>query len=327
MSAPSVAGARLRPIAFPAEVETVVDLLLEINQHDQPGWFPTVPGLTNDWAPTSSFFPDRDLQGLEVDGRLVGLARHSWRDRPAVVNHRVELWVHPDHRRVGHGTRLLEWAEARARESATEPHGLDPTKPHQIGGNGPDNVPAVDGFAVAHGFAPYRFHFEMRRSLTDPIPDVPLPDGLAIRPAAPEHLRAVYDADEEAFQDHWDHAEPVEGDYERFVGDPDLDPSLWQVAWDGDQVAGLIINTIYQRENELEGVLLGWLDSVATRRPWRARGLAGALIVRSMAALRDRGMTEAGLGVDAENPSGALRLYEKFGFRRIRTWTFYRMPL
>jgi ribosomal protein S18 acetylase RimI-like enzyme len=74
-------------------------------------------------------------------------------------------------------------------------------------------------------------------------------------------------------------------------------------------------------------VLVGWLDSVATRRPWRGRGLAGALIVRSMAALRDRGMTEAGLGVDAENPSGALRLYERFGFRRIRTWTFYQRPL
>jgi GNAT superfamily N-acetyltransferase len=327
MSAPSVAGARLRPIDFPAEVEGVVDLLLEINKHDQPGWFPSVPALTNDWAPTSTFFPDRDLQGLELDGRLIGLARHSWRDRPAVVNHRLEVFVHPDHRRQGHGSRLLAWAEARARDSAMEPHALDPAKPHQVGGNGPDNVPGVDGFAAARGFAPYRFHFEMRRPLADPIPDVPLPAGLEIRPATPDQFRAIYDADEEAFRDHWDHAEPVEGDYERFVGDPDLDPTLWQIAWDGDEIAGLIINTIYERENELEGVLLGWLDSVATRRPWRGRGLAGALIVRSMTALRVRGMTEAGLGVDAENPSGALRLYEKFGFRRMKTWTFYRKPL
>jgi GNAT superfamily N-acetyltransferase len=327
MSALARAGARLRPVDFPGEVEAVVELLTEINSHDQPGWFPSVPGLTNDWAPTSTFFPDRDLQALELDGRLVGLARHSWRERPAVVNHRVELWVRPESRRRGLGTELLAWAEARARDSAMEPHGLDPAKPHQLGGAGPDNVPAADGFAGAHGFIPYRFHFEMRRPLADPIPDVPLPDGLELRPVLPEHHRPIWDADAEAFRDHWDHAEPVEGDYERFLGDPDLDPSLWQVAWDGNEVAGLIINTIYRHENEQEGVLVGWLDSVATRRPWRGRGLAGALIVRSMAALRDRGMTEAGLGVDAENPSGALRLYERFGFRRIRTWTFYQRPL
>jgi mycothiol synthase len=321
------APARLRSIAFPAEVEPVVELLTTTNMHDQPGWFPTVPGLTNDWAPTSSFLPERDLQGLELDGRLVGLARHSWRDRPSVVNHRIEVWVHPAHRRRGFGTRLLEWATARARESAMEPHGLDPAKPHQLGGQGPDSVPAAAAFAGAHGFVPYRYHFEMRRPLADPIPDVALPDGLELRPALPEQFRTIWDADEEAFRDHWDHAAPVVGDYEQFLGDPELDPSLWQVAWAGEEVAGLIINTIYARENELEGVLVGWLDSVATRRPWRGRGLAGALIVRSLAALRDRGMTEAGLGVDAENPTDALHLYEKFGFRRIRTWVFYRKPL
>lgn len=328
MTAPSTAAVRLRSIDFPAEVEAVVELVTAINLHDQPGWFPTVPSLTNDWSSTSSFDPARDLQGLELDGRLIGLARHSWRERPAVVNHRVELWIHPEHRRRGHGTRLLDWADGRARASAREIAGVvEAGKPHQLGGNGPDNVPAAGGFAAARGFEPYRFHFEMRRPLADPIADAPLPDGLELRPVTPDHHRPIWDADEEAFRDHWDHAAPVDGDYERFFAEPDLDPTLWQVAWDGDQVAGLIINTIYERENELEGVKLGWLDSVATRRPWRGRGLAGALIVRSLEALRDRGMTEAGLGVDAENPTGALRLYERFGFRRFKTWVFYRRPL
>jgi ribosomal protein S18 acetylase RimI-like enzyme len=101
---------------------------------------------------------------------------------------------------------------------------------------------------------------------------------------------------------------------------------MWQVAWDGDQVAGLVINTIYERENEMEGVKVGWLDSVATRRAWRRRGLAGALIARSLAVLRDRGMDVAGLGVDAENPTGALGLYESFGFSKLRSHVFYRKP-
>ena len=326
MTAPSIAGACLRPIDFPAEVDAVVELILAVNTHDQPGWFPSAPSLVNDWSPTSTFFPDRDLQGLDVDGRLVGLARHSWRERPAVVNHRLELFVHPDMRRQGLGSRLLEWGAARARESAAETLGIEGGKPHQLGGAAPDNVPAANAFAAARGFVPYRHHADMRVSLSEPIRDAQIPDGLEIRPVTPEHHRAIWDADEESFRDHWDHAEPVDGDYERFYGDPDIDTTLWQVAWDGDQVAGLVLNTIYKRENELEGVEMGWVDSVATRRAWRGRGVASALLSRSLHALRERGMDVAALGVDTENPTGALGLYESFGFRRTKTWTFYRKP-
>jgi mycothiol synthase len=317
---------QLRPLDFPAEAEAVVELLTAINRHDQPGWFPSVAGLTNDWAPTGTFFPDRDLQGLTVDGRLVGLARHSWRDRPAVVHHRVEVSVHPDVRRHGLGTRLLAWAEARARESAMESHGIAPDKAHQYGGGASDSLPATALFAAARGFVPYRHHADMRRPLADPIRDAPLPDGLEIRPVREEHHRAIYEADQEAFRDHWDHAEPVEGDYERFFGDPDNDTSLWQIAWDGDEVAGLVINGIYRHENEQTGEQTGWLDSVATRRPWRGRGVAAALIARSLHVLRERGMEIAALGVDTANPTGALGLYESFGFRPKQTWTFYRKP-
>lgn len=318
------AAAALRAIDMAVDVPAIVELITAINIVDQPGWFPTVAGLANDWAPSSTFDPSRDFQGLLLDGRLIGLARHSWRERPGVVNHRLELWTHPEHRRRGHGTRLLAWAEARARASVVEGRGGPQDKPHQFGGSGPDSVAAVGGFATAHGFAPYRYHFDMRRSLADPIPDAPLPEGLEVRPVTPAHHRAIWDADEESFRDHWDHAEPVEGDFERFFGDPDVNPALWHVAWDGDEVAGLVINGIFAHENELMGEKIGWLDSVATRRPWRGRGVAGALIARSLAVLRERGMEVAALGVDAENPTGALRLYESFGFRPRRRWIFYR---
>jgi GNAT superfamily N-acetyltransferase len=101
---------------------------------------------------------------------------------------------------------------------------------------------------------------------------------------------------------------------------------MWQVAWDGDEVAGLVINSIIPVENEETGELVGWLDSVATRRPWRGRGVASALIARSLAVLRERGMEIASLGGDVENPTGALGLYESFGFRPTRRWAFYRKP-
>ena len=316
----------LRAIDFPAEAQAVVDLFQATSKHDRVPWFPTLEQMVNDWSPTGTFDPGRDLQCIEVDGRIVGIGRHSWRERPSVVHHRVEVYVHPEHRRQGHGRRLLAWAEARARAAVTEGTGGPTDKPHQFGSSGPDSVPAAEAFASTMGYEPYRFHFEMRRPLADPIREARLPEGLEVRPVQPEHHRAIWDADEESFRDHWDHAEPVEGDFERFFGDPDIDTSLWQVAWDGDQVAGLVINTIYPHENRHSGEEIGWVDSVATRRPWRGRGVAAALIARSLAVLRERGMQIASLGVDAENPTGALGLYESFGFRPLRRYVFYRKP-
>ena len=101
---------------------------------------------------------------------------------------------------------------------------------------------------------------------------------------------------------------------------------MWQVAWDGDEVAGSVQNSIYPEENIQLGLEIGWVDHVSVRRRWRNRGLASALIVRSMVILRDRGMDWAALGVDSENPTGALGLYERFGFRVHQTWVKYRKP-
>ena len=318
-------GGTFRPIDMATDIEAIVRLLTDVNRHDQPGWFPSVAGLSNDWSRTGTFNPERDLQGLEMDGRLVGLARHSWRERPAVVNHRLEVYVHPEVRRQGYGTRLLAWAEARARAAVAQGDGGPAGKAQQFGGGGRDTEP-FRAFAAAMGYEPYRYHNEMRRPLADPIREAPLPDGLEVRPVLPAHHRAIWDADEEAFRDHWDHAEPVDGDFERFFNDPNIDTSMWQVSWDGDEVAGLVINSIVDVENEQTGELVGWLDSVATRRPWRGRGVAGALIARSLQVLRDRGMEIASLGVDIENPTGALGLYESFGFRPRMQWAFYRKP-
>ena len=102
---------------------------------------------------------------------------------------------------------------------------------------------------------------------------------------------------------------------------------MFIVAYDGDEIAGAVLNAIYPEENEQLGIKRGWLDSVFTRRAWRKRGLARALIVRSLHLLRERGMEGAALGVDADNPSGALRLYESVGFAVTERATAWRRPL
>lgn len=322
----SSADVVLRPVDLARDIPGVVDLIVEINQHDGLYFFPTVESLTNDWTAGATYEPARDTVIAERDGTMVGAARQTWREREGAIVHRSEIWVRPSERRRGLGTRLLAWAESRARASVAEGIGGPRDATHVFGGFAGKEVPPAAAFAEAMGYAPVRYHFEMRRDLREPIPDVPLPDGLEVRPVLLEHYRAIWDADAEAFQDHWDRAVVTEEDFERFLAEPDLDPSLWQVAWDGDEVAGLIINGIYRNEIEKTGEKVGWLDSVATRRPWRRRGVAGALIARSLAVLRERGMDFAQLGVDNHSLTGALGLYESFGFKPTRTWMFLRKP-
>jgi mycothiol synthase len=178
-----------------------------------------------------------------------------------------------------------------------------------------------------HEFKPVRWFFEMTRPTLDDIPEVELPEGIQVREVTADDTKAVWDADVEAFQDHWGGFDASEESMRRFLDSPSFDPSLWVIAFDGEQVAAGVINAIYPEENATLGTQRGWLDSVFTRRPWRRRGLARALIVRSLVKLRERGMTSAVLGVDADNPTGALGLYESTGFAVSHRAMAWRRPL
>jgi ribosomal protein S18 acetylase RimI-like enzyme len=308
---------------FPAMVE----LIWAVNRHDELDWFPSPASLAVEWARVPTFDPARDHRVVEVDGRFIAAGGVDWRERAGKVVHNIEIWTHPELRRQGLGRRLLAWSEARARESVADGSGGPPELPHFLGG-GTDMAKAAGvGFAESAGYAPERYSFEMRRPLDLPIPDAPMPEGLEVRPVREADHRAIWTADTEAFRDHWEAAERHEPDFVHTFSHPDVDTSLWQVAWAGGEVAGSIMNGIYAEENAQIGLDIGWLDHVSVRRPWRGRGLASALIVRSLAILRERGMAVAALGVDAENPTGALGLYERHGFRPHRTWVSYRKRL
>ena len=159
------------------------------------------------------------------------------------------------------------------------------------------------------------------------IPDAPLPEGLEVRPVKPEHLHSIWEAENEAFRDHWGYSEPVEGDYERWLNEPLFQPETWQVAWDGDQVAGMVRGFIDEAQNKRYNRKRGYTENITTRRPWRRRGLAHALIALSMRQQKGLGMTDTALSVDGLNPSGALQLYESMGFRVIRKEIGFSKPL
>ena len=71
---------------------------------------------------------------------------------------------------------------------------------------------------------------------------------------------------------------------------------------------------IDHEQNQLYNRKRGYTEFISVRRPWRRIGLARALIVRSLQAQKDAGMTESALWVDSENLSGANMVYEACGF-------------
>ncbi len=150
-----------------------------------------------------------------------------------------------------------------------------------------------------------------------------------IDPADRRQIRRVWEAGREAFAEHWGESETdwSEDGFAGYLESPQFQPWLWQVAFDGDRVVGHILN--YLDPAEPDGSRTGWTEAIAVRRPWRRRGIARALLARSLRTVRDAGATRAALGVDSQNVNQALDLYEDLGFRVVSEQFEYhgRLPL
>jgi mycothiol synthase len=321
--APSIPGLSFRA-AGPGDWDAVARVLNQARVVDSIDEVRSGEDLAAEYGPLDAFEPSRDLLLAELDGEIVafGFGYRVVRGGALVG----EMWggLRPDLRGRGIGSAI--WRANRDRlaaEMASDPR----PGARELRSYADDHERADIALLVAHGFVPIRFGFEMRRFLTGSLPAVSLPAGIEMRMVTEDQHRAIFEADDEAFQDHWGHRPADEGDFvARFQG-PLVDTSLWCVAWDGDQVAGVVMNAIYHDENEQLGVRRGWLDRVSVRRPWRGRGVAKALCAASLRVLRERGIDEAWLGVDGSNPTGALGLYEGLGFQVARRWQAYGRPL
>ena len=324
---PPVQNLTLRPYAGEADVAEIVRVAnAEFEADDVPERYEL--GDVRAWySETSEMFdPPRDVSLGFVGDRMVAVGEREWVDSRdgEYREYRVNGEVDPAWRRQGIGAALLLESERRQRELAAM-HDTD--RKRVFGSFSGDSQGGRIALLRQHGYEPVRWFFEMSRPTLDDVPEVPLPEGIEVREITPDLVYRVWKADIEAFLDHWGGFDDSDATLERWKKAPSFDPSLWVIAFDGEEVAGGVVNTINAGENEALGVQRGWLDSVFTRRPWRKRGLANALIARSLVKFRERGMKSAILGVDADNPTGALGLYERNGFEVIYRYTAWRKPL
>ncbi len=264
-----------------------------------------------------------DLVLVERAGDPVAYIDVEWRDHATgALELQISMACLPGPELGIVASRLLDWAFARGGQLA---EGQPAERTRWFASWCSDGETWTREALTTAGFAPER-HFTLlvRPRLDDVPPPPPLPPGVEVRTAEPAHRRAVWEADVEAFRDHWGTPDTSEAAYERFVHESAQRLDLWQVAWAGDQVAGHVLVAVDEDENAALGVSRGWLDSVAVRRPWRRRGLATALVVRALHALRDAGYDSAVLGVDVANPQDALDLYRRVGFEIVSSATAYR---
>ena len=267
--------------------------------------------IRNEWR-SPDFDPGEDIRLVFApDGTLVGYIEVWLTAKPPV---HPWIWgrVHPDYGDRGIGTYMLRWAENHALRALEElPPDLRFAPRLGIYRQAQASKQLFEDF----GYDYLRSSYRMMIDLEQPPPAPTWPAGLQVRTYNPDSdLEAVYRADTDAFRDHFGFVEePYEEGLEHFkhfmTGYEGFDPSLWYLAMDGEEVAGICLC----RPHSYDDPDLGYVSVLGVRRQWRKRGLGLAFLRHAFGEFYRRGKRKAGLGVDAENLTGALRLYEKAG--------------
>lgn len=322
---PEISGLAFRGFAGESDYPKMLAVIEASKHADKVERSDTLDDIRRNYSHLTNCDPATDMLFAEMNGEVIGYNRVWWEKQDdGALLYNVVGFLHPDWRRKRIGTTMLRHAEARMRQIAAQ-HESGAGRFFQTWANGSET--GRQALLESQDYRPARYFFEMTRDIAAPLPDAPLPPGLEVRPADESMLRQVYEAHTEAFRDHWGFTEETFEEFQHWKEDPTFNPSLWKIAWDGEQIAGMVLNFVSQNENAEYGRKRGYTEGISVRRPWRKLGLARSLLVQSIAMFKEMGMDETALGVDAENLSGALKLYQGVGYKEIRRNMNYRKPL
>ena len=290
-------GFSFRPATMD-DAEAVADILAAVELAEKGETDTTAETVRSDWAGV-----DLDSEAAVVtgpNGRVVASVDLVNRN---YISASVYGYVHPDYQGKGIGRALVEWGEQWAlRHVGQAPDDARISVQHYIYSENQ----AARRLLEDAGYAPIRTTFTMEIDLED-APDAPeWPAGVTVRSLRPgQDERVTYEAVEDAFRDLWGRPRNTWERFLKLTRSEAYDPSLWFLAEDGENVAGISLCSIVNGQ--------GIVMTLGVLRPWRGQGLGLALLRHSFGEFWKRDVRNIWLSVDAESLTGATRLYERAG--------------
>lgn len=263
---------------------------------------------------------NRNTAGDELVAGFFGnsLLAYAWNNvdenssDPRIV--RISGGVHPAWRSRGIGTQLVRWQVERARKwyrrGFREGHGS-----LQLSALVHERRQPVRDLYERAGLVPKRWYVDMHRPFEDaiaapqPIPGVEL---MAFDPQFSARVRAAHNL---VFTGIWGVQPVSEVSWQESLSGSAARPEWSWLALDTDHnVIGYAMNSAHTSDWEAQGFTEGWTDRLGVCPQHRGRGIAKALLRASMRSFQRAGLEAAGLGVDSENPFGAVGLYRALGY-------------
>jgi mycothiol synthase len=282
----------------------------------------TSPDELRQWFSSPSIDPHKNVRAWEdASGRLVALALvFTLAPTETSVDGRFMFYVHPGFAGSGLPDEVIAWADGRLRE-----HGAGFGLPCILYCGTLESYTSKREALERNGFTIARYFLLMHRPLNEPLEEPQLPAGFTLSNVA-EHpdIDRYVEMHNLAFIDHWGFHPMLPERRAHLLNDPQYKPEggLIAIAADGT-FASYADCYIDAGHNERSGKSEAWIATVGTRRGYRKMGLGRAMLLAALQWLKAQGLQTAVLDVDADNPTGALHLYESVGFHTVKTELVY----
>lgn len=309
-------GLTARPLTAD-DVAPVAAVLAASELVDDTGEYPDAADLAEWWGGWGIDYERDGVAVCDPTGLVVGFATAgsspTFRDRFPVY---LEGRMRPDHRGTGAGRALLDWQLARGTEIHAERH---PEAPGRLTVSVPATMPSLEALVARAGFTAQRWYRQMTRPLRD-LPPTPAVLGVELVPFSWDRDDEVRRAHNAAFTEHHGSSERDPASWQTlFTGQRAFRPDLSVLAAADGAVVGYVLAYVFEADTAATGKRQSNFGQIGVLPHARGRGLATAVILEALRVAAANGCVEAGLDVDTDNVTGALRLYEKLGFTTART--------
>lgn len=301
------------------DVDDVVELIRAV-EADEQNQIETTREELEDWWKFFNLEEDTwvaVVQGPDGGEQVVGYMELLDRRDHCRLN--ADGYVHPEYLGLGIGTALLEKMEARAREHI--PLASEGKRVYIQNGIVADSRAAME-LLEGQGYTPARYFLRMEIELDQPLNAPQMPEGVRLQTYDEPPIRQVFEAMEDGFRDHWEWSPWNYEEWSDKITGAGYNPTLWFLALDENQEDEIAGGALCRMREEV-----GWVQQLAVRKPWRGQGLGFALLLAAFGAFYRRGVKKVGLTVDAQNPTGATRLYKRAGMQVVEQYAAYEKEL